>query len=64
MLTGTPGHLKSFDYIGLHRYSLTKAGHYRRKTVRLKADTTDTTVRLKADTTDVKRDPCSGSVRL
>ena len=23
MHTGTPGHLKSFDYVGLHRYSLT-----------------------------------------
>jgi putative transposase len=23
MLTGTPGHLTSFDYLGLHRYSLT-----------------------------------------
>ncbi len=23
MRTGTPGHLKTFNYLGLHRYSLT-----------------------------------------
>lgn len=29
MLTGNPGHLKSFDYVGLHRYSLTFCAHAR-----------------------------------
>ena len=32
MLTGTPGHLSSFDYLGLHRYSLTYCTIQRRKT--------------------------------
>ena len=31
MLTGTPGHLRSFDYLGLHRYSLTYCTIQRRK---------------------------------
>ena len=30
MHTGTPGHLKTFDYLGLHRYSLTFCAHRRR----------------------------------
>ena len=29
VFTGTPGHLKSFDYVGLHRYSLTFCTHQR-----------------------------------
>ena len=29
VLTGNPGHLKSFDYMGLHRYSLTFCTHAR-----------------------------------
>ena len=31
MRTGNPGHLKTFDYIGLHRYFLTFCTHDRRK---------------------------------
>ena len=31
MLTGTPGHLPSFDYLGLHQYSLTYCTVQRRK---------------------------------
>jgi REP element-mobilizing transposase RayT len=30
MLTGTPGHLTGFDYLGLHRYSLTFCAIQRR----------------------------------
>ena len=30
MRTGTPGHLKTFDYLGLHRYSLTFCADGRR----------------------------------
>jgi putative transposase len=30
MRTGTPGHLKTFDYLGLHRYSLTFCTYQRR----------------------------------
>ena len=30
MLTGTPGHLTAFDYLGLHRYSLTYCTNQRR----------------------------------
>src|SRR5215831_5604316 len=30
MLTRSPGHLKGFDYLGLHRYSLTFCTDYRR----------------------------------
>jgi len=30
MLTKSPGHLKGFDYLGLHRYSLTFCTGYRR----------------------------------
>ena len=32
MFTGTPGHLKSFDYVGLHRYSLTFCTNRRAQT--------------------------------
>jgi hypothetical protein len=31
MRTGNPGHLKTFDYIGLHRYLLTFCTHERQK---------------------------------
>ena len=31
MLTKSPGHLKTFDYLGLHRYSLTFCTNYRRR---------------------------------
>lgn len=31
MRTGTPGHLKAFDYLGFHRYSLTFCTHERRR---------------------------------
>jgi len=31
MRTGNPGHLKTFDYIGLHRYFLTFCTHERQK---------------------------------
>ena len=31
MRTGTPGHLKAFDYLGCHRYSLTFCTYQRRR---------------------------------
>ena len=31
MITNNPGHLKTFSYVGLHRYSLTFCTHERRK---------------------------------